>query len=83
MKNYNEISKYERWQHLYKQLKLKLTFGDYPINFLTFTCKDQIYLQTFLTCEKTVSKVKHHVVYVTTKTWKFVLLSPESSVFFK
>ena len=52
--------------------------ADYLFNFLTFICKDQICSHAFLICNKTVSKVKHHVVCVIPKTWEFVSLSPES-----
>ena len=51
--------------------------ADYPFNFLTFICKDQIYSHAFLKCNKIVSKVKLHAIGVTPTTWEFVSLSPE------
>ena len=52
--------------------------ADYPLNFLTFICKDQICSHVFLICNKTVSKVKHYAAGVISMTWEFISLSPES-----
>ena len=61
-----------------------LLLADYLFNILTFICKDQIYTNAFLICNKTMSKLKHHAVGVIPTTWEFVSLSPyvKSLIFF-
>ena len=52
--------------------------ADYPFNFLTFICKDQICSHAFSMYNKTVLKVNHHAAGVIFMTWEFVSLSLKS-----